>query len=133
MRMLWGFALCTLLVLAAAPAGAGEDEDFTTVGQLRQRCQEVSNSLMGGYIANNFNVGYCTGLLEGYAVGYSARFPVSKAKPPHGGGFCEPARVDNEKRLTVFLKWADKHPAYWPEYWGEGVYIAFTEAWPCGK
>jgi Rap1a immunity proteins len=131
MRKLWGIALSAILILAAAPTGA--DEEFTTIGQLRQRCLEVSNSLMGGYIANKFNVGYCTGLLEGYAVGYATRFPVSKSKPARGGGFCEPARVDNEKRLEVFLHWANEHPAYWHEFWGEGVYIAFTEAWPCPK
>lgn len=131
MQQLWRLGLSAILILAATPTGA--DEAFTTVGQLRERCLEVSKSLMGGYIANNFNVGYCTGLLEGYAVGYSARFPASKSKPPHGGGFCEPARVNNTQRLRVFLNWADKHPAYWREYWGEGVYIAYTEAWPCGE
>ena len=131
MRKPWGVALTAVLVLAAVPANA--DEGFETVGQLRNRCLEVSNSLMGGYIANNFNVGYCTGLLEGYAVGYATRFPVGKSKPARGGGFCEPAHVNNSQRLQVFLKWAGEHKAYWREYWGEGVYIAFTEAWPCGK
>ena len=86
MRKPWGIILSAALAAGAAPAGA--DQDFETIGQLRNRCLEVSQSLMGGYIANNFNVGYCTGLLEGYAVGYTTRFPVTKGKPAHGGGIC---------------------------------------------
>lgn len=125
-------AVTILILIAALPTRTSAEVKYLTIGKLRGYCMEVEKLSTSAADVKTATALYCTGVLIGYVDAFPMGFMFGSDGKQHKL-YCPLKGVDTPQRAKVFVNWTERHPERWHEFWLNGVFGSFREAWPCSK